>query len=73
MTLTDLAQLFDALFKSQITVGDQVYDPLVVQLLPILTLKSLNNLPVVTVLKLFRGVATSDELALSTKLKDACM
>lgn len=50
-----------------------MFDPIVVQLLPMLTVKQLNGLTVITVLKLFRGVATSDDLALSQKLKDNCM
>ena len=67
MTTDDFSQVFDAIYKSQATMINQLMDPFAKQI--DLTESSLGQMSQASVLKMYRGVATSDDSTLSEGLR----
>ena len=69
MKVQDLIQIFDALYKSQLdTVGDHLMDQFLHKFLTQLNVGDLRQLPVSSVLRLYRGFAICNKETISVGL-----
>lgn len=70
VSVQELISLFDALYKTQLTIEGQLFDPLVLHFMPKLSCSELKYYQVSLVLRLYRSVATCDQGALSQNLQE---